>query len=201
LLHAGFPDKSKAWRKLGAVYAVPAGRGNQASADQVTVSLDYSLDAGRTWTTAATANLSDPTARTLQLEAALASNAATSRFLQLRLAWSSVLDWAPVLTQVWADYTVLDNAPPRRRWELKVVCRDGQVRRDGAVQSRSGRQLAADLWAAWQGGTTLTFRDVDYDADPAQRSVRIVAIAEEVAKAADAGRWGESLLSLTLVEV
>jgi hypothetical protein len=61
--------------------------------------------------------------------------------------------------------------------------------------------LAADLWTAWQGGTTLSFRDVDYDADPAERSVRIVAIAEEVAKAADAGRWGESLLSLTLVEV
>ena len=42
----------------------------------------------------------------------------TSRHLQMRVSWSSVSDWAPVLVDVWAEYETLDNAPNRRRWEL-----------------------------------------------------------------------------------
>ncbi len=47
----------------------------------------------------------------------------------------------------------------------------------------------------------MPFKDVDHDAAPNVRQVRIVGIAEEVAKPADAGRWGESIVALTLVEV
>jgi hypothetical protein len=42
---------------------------------------------------------------------------------------------------------------------------------------------------------------VDYDATAATSQVRIVGIAEEVAKPSDGGRWGESTVALTLVEV
>ena len=201
LLHAGHPDKPKAWRKVGAIFSMPEGRGNQASGDAVTVALEYSTDAGASWTQAATSSPSSPVTRTLTLEGSLGSNAASSRFLQLRVSWSSVLDWAPVLTQVWADYQVLRNEPKRRRWELELVCRDGQVKRDDWPQSRTGRQLASDLWAAWEEGTTIAYRDVDYDAMLRTHQVRIVRIEETVPKPADAGRWGESVVSVTLVEV
>ena len=119
---------------------MPAGRGNQASTDQVTVSLDYSLDAG--------ADLDDggdsQPDRSDGADAATGSGtgleAATSRFLQLRLAWSSVLDWAPVLTQIWADYAVLDNAPPRRRMgsEGGLPRRPGQAGRGGRSRAAGG---------------------------------------------------------------
>ena len=201
LLDAGERDKAKAWRKIGATFAVPENRGNQASASPVTLSLSYSLDGGKTLTTAATKLVSDPATRVVELDAALGSSAAVSRWIQLRVQWSGVADWAPVLTGVWAEYELLDNPARRRRWAFKVHARDGTVQRDGGVAPRDGRQLAADLWAAWANGQTVTFKDVDYDVTGQVASVRIVGIGEEIAKPADAGRWGESVLALTLVEV
>ena len=96
---------------------------------------------------------------------------------------------------------MLDSPARRRAWQFTVRARDGQVKRDGAVQPRTGRQLAADLWADWQTGATIPFKDIDFDADPTPRQVRIVGIAEEVDKPSDAGRWGDSTIALTLVEV
>ena len=122
------------------------------------------------------------------------------RFLQLRVRWSSVADWAPVLAAAWADWDIDDQPARRRRWALKVRAGDGQVGRDGGVQPLTGRQRIAALWAAWQAGTPIAFRDVDYDADPVERTVTILDIEETVAKPADAGGWGDSVLALTLAE-
>jgi hypothetical protein len=44
-------------------------------------------------------------------------------------------------------------------------------------------------------------RDLDYDLTARQYAVRVVGISEEIPKPADGGRWGESVLKLTLVEV
>lgn len=180
-------------------------RGNPASSDPVTLTLSYSIDGGKTFTTAATTSVNDPTNRTFDLEANLASGAqgapAVSRFLVLRVSFSSVLDWSPVLTGVWAEYELLDAPARRRKWSFKVHARDATVQRDGSVAARTGRQLAADLWADWAAGATVAFKDVDYDATAVTYQVRIVGLAEEVAKPSDGGRWGDSVLSLTLVEV
>jgi hypothetical protein len=201
LLDCGERDKLKAWRKVGALFAVPEVRGNAASGDGVTLTLSYSVDGGKTFTTAATTSVDDPTMRTIELDFALANNAAASRWLQLKVAWSSVLDWAPVLTGLWAEYELLDQPARRRRWAFKVHTRDVTVQRDGAVAARSGRQLAADLWTDWQAGATVPFKDLDFDTTGVTYQVRVVGIGEEVAKPADGGRWGESTLALTLVEV
>ncbi|HEV3495354.1 MAG TPA: hypothetical protein VHA34_03270, partial [Actinomycetes bacterium] len=200
LLDAGERDKPKAWRKLGATFAVPEARGNQASADPVTVALSFSIDGGKTFTQVASASPSDPTGRVLELSGEPAAPA-VGHWVQLRATWTSVLDWAPVLTGLWAEYELLDAPARRRRWRFKVHARDGTVQRDGAVASRSGRQLAADLWAAWAAGATVPFTDLDFDLTAKTYQVRIVGIAEEVAKPADGGRWGEAVLALTLVEV
>jgi len=207
LLDAGARDAAKRWRLVGAAFAAPEGRGNPVSTGQPTIALDWSLDAGRTWQTAATATAADPRGRTRHLEAPLPAGAA-SRWLQLRVRWEGVTDWAPTLAGVWAEHEPIEpgepeGAPPgpkRRRWTLAVAARDGQVRRDGGLQPRGGRRLAADLWAAWETGSPLPFRDIDYDATERTHQVRIEAITEEVPKPADAGRWGESQLALTLVE-
>lgn len=203
LLDAGEPATAKAWTAIGARFAAPEARGNAASTDPVTIALDWSSDAGATWTEAAILTTSGTPARQYALLATPTAGdgrAPVGRSLQLRVRWSGVLDWAPVLTGLWAEWAIDDAPAPRRRWELKVAARDGQVRRDGGREARSGRQLAADLWAAWQTGTPVPFADVDYEAAPVTRTVRIVAIAEEIPKPADAARWGESVVSLTLVE-
>jgi hypothetical protein len=47
----------------------------------------------------------------------------------------------------------------------------------------------------------LPFRDIDYDAEPTERRVRIVGIKEEVARPSDAGEVGDAMIQVTLVEV
>jgi hypothetical protein len=201
LLDSGERDADKSWRAIGAAFAAPAIRGNPASSDLVSLSLSWSIDGGETWTLAAVQNVNDPTQRVITLRANLDSAAAVSPFLQLKVAWTSVADWAPVLTGLWAEYAVLDAPARRRRWSLAVMARDGLIRRDGALSPKSGRQQISDLWTAWAGNATITLKDIDYDADSVTRQVRIVDIEETVAKPAEASRWGESSVRLTLVEV
>lgn len=203
MIDAGERDKSKAWRKVGAVFAAPEKRGAGASVDPLNVWLDYSIDGGGTWQNVAFRNITANTLASLNvtLDADIASNAAVSRFLQLRVRWSSVLDWAPVLAGVWAEFELLDSPARRRRWQFTVTAADQLIDRDGSQLTRTGRQLIAELWASWQTGTTLTFRDLDYDADPTERRVRIVGIREVVPVPANAGKWGQSAVTLTLIEV
>jgi hypothetical protein len=167
----------------------------------VTVALAYSVDGGATWTTATSMSVNNPATRLFDLEANLASAVAVSRFLMLRVTFSSVLDWAPTLTGVWSEYELLDTPAKRRKWTFKVHARDATVQRDGSVASRTGRQLAADLWSDWSTGSTVGFKDIDFDATAQIYQTRIVGIGEEVAKPSDGGQWGESTLSLTLIEV
>jgi len=203
MIDAGERDKDKAWRKVGAVFATPETFGEDDSADQVTVTLDWSDDAGGTWHSAASRVIAAiaTDARQFSLDADIASDGSVGRWMMLRVTWSSVSDWAPVLTGLWTEFEVLDAPARRRRWQLSVVAHDQVVRRDGGEMSRGGRQLIADLWQAWEEGTTLPYRDIDYDATPVERRVRIVGIREQVARPADAGDLGDAVVQLTLVEV
>lgn len=201
LIDAGERDKLKAWRRMGASFAAPEDRGNPASVDQVTVSLAYSVDGGSTFATLGNLISTDPTDRTVELAFDPAGGSPESATLQLRVTWSSVLDWAPTLTCLWADYELLNVAARRRRWTMTVSARDGLAARDGAAMSATGRQHSANLWSSWAAGATLTLRDLDYDATLRQYAVRVAGIEEAIPKPADAGRWGDSLLTLTLVEV
>jgi hypothetical protein len=141
-----------------------------------------------------------------------------SRLLQVRQRWSSVSDWAPVLTRVWVEYEdaeaydlaevaeaayeqgLLDEARGRRRWEFTVGAGDREVRRDGGVDALTGREKIAALWAAWESAAPLSFKDIDNDAEPATYTVDIVDIEERAPKPADSGRWGESVIDLVLEE-
>jgi hypothetical protein len=201
LLDAGERDAAKSWRAIGATFATPEERGNVASTDPVTLSLAWSIDGGATWATAATATLSDPTVRTHQLTAELPTGAAVARSLQIRITFASVADWSPVLTGLWADYALLDRPPRRRRWSFAILARDASIQRDGSIATLSGRAQITALWQTWEDNQTLSFRDLDYDADPTERAVRITAIDEQVPKPSDAANWGAAAIHLQLLEL
>jgi hypothetical protein len=52
------------------------------------------------------------------------------------------------LVNVWTEHAALENAPPRRRWELVIAAGDRHVRRDGNLDPQSGRQKIVALWDA-----------------------------------------------------
>lgn len=202
LIDADERDKDKAWRKIGAVFADPEPF-NALSVDAVDVYLDYSTDNGTTWTQAATRNLVGSTNanHNFTLNADIASASAVSRFLQLRVRWASLTRWAPTLVDCWAEFELLDSPARRRRWIIIVKAADQVIDRDGSPLAVTGRQLINQLWTDWQTGTTIPFRDIDYDDVATTRNVRIIGIEEDTERPADHGRWGHSLIKLTLVEV
>ena len=211
------PTADKAWRRMGATFASPGSRGNAASVDSVSFPLDYSTDGGVNWVTAVDTPAASGSARVLTREIAF-EDPPVSRVLQLRQRWSSVSDWAPVLTSVWvefenaAEYALGELAQAtyeaelaqegalRRRWELTVDAGDRRAKRDGQLDAKTGRQAITALWDAWELGTTVTFKDIDNDTDPVTYVVAIVGIEEKVAKPADSARWGESAVTLVLEE-
>ena len=75
------------------------------------------------------------------------------------------------------------------------------VERDGGQHVRSGAEIVADLWQAWQTGATVAFRDVDYDTDPVERRVRIVGLNEQIAQPTRPSPIAASQIAVTLVEV
>ncbi len=201
LLDAGDRGRQKAWRAIGATFASPEPRGNQASVDAVSLTLSYSIDGGNTFTTAATISTSDPTERAFELAGVIGNNVATSTTIMLKLNWTSVSDWAPVMTGLWADFELLDSPARRRKWSFSVLARDAAVQRDGSASTRTGRELAFDLWQGWQEGATIVLRDIDFDLTSELYQVRIVDITEEVPKPSTFGESAASVIGLTLVEV
>lgn len=201
LIDAGERDRVKAWRMIGVSFATPEDRGNIASTDEVTITVSYSIDGGATFLPHITALPFEPANRILELELGFAAGSLESKLVQLRVSWSSVTDWAPILTCIWLDYELLGSPARRRKWRMAIAARDGLMQRDGSVHARSGRQIAADLWSSWDNVTTMSLRDLDYDVTGKQYPVRIAGISEEIPKPADGNLWGASTLHLTLVEV
>lgn len=198
LIAAGNADAPKAWRAIAAYFSWPEDPGHGGSADTVGIQLEYSTDAGETWTVADAASVSVANTHQLVVELPVPP---VSRLLQLRVSWSSVSDWAPVLSRLVVDYVTIDNAPRRRQWKLKVRARDRTVGRDSGVLAQTGREQIDALFTAWRDQTTVTFRDTDYDASPVQHTVRVIDIKQEEPKSSDGGRWGDALLTLTLAEL
>jgi hypothetical protein len=121
--------------------------------------------------------------------------------LQLRVSWASVSDWAPVLSRLVVDYAVIDTAPRRRQWKLKVLARDQAVDREGGALAAGGRAQIDALFTTWRDQTTVPFRDIDYDIQPVERPVRVLDIKHEETKPADAGQWGDGVVTVTLAEL
>lgn len=204
MIDTGDRDKIKAWRKIGAVFSSPELRGEFGTTDVVAVYLDYSIDGGASWVTGSgtsSASLTGNNLNNMNFELHRELQGVTSRFIQLRIRWQSTTSWAPILTGLWVEHEALSSPARRRKWQLKIHARDQEIDRDGVTLTRTGRALIEELWQAWETDTPLTFRDIDYDTDPTQRTVRIVGIAEVATQPFDHGIWGDSTITLNLVEV
>lgn len=196
LLDANDRDRAKGWRRVGAEFAWPDGRG---SADQVTVHVEYSTDGGAVWQSAAMVNVAGNGSRVVSVSGPTIAGT-VGRFLQVRVTVSSILDWSPVLLCLWVEAEVLDDVT-RRRWRFTVQCKDAVVCRDGSVDTTGARALAARLWALWGSGSTFSMRDVDYDSTGTAYSVRVAGMVEKISKPQDAGTFADGEIELTLAEV
>ena len=175
-------------------------RGNQASADTVALTLRYSIDGGKTWTDAASTTVGTGIGRVHDLGGLIPGTIPESRYLQVQVAWDSVSDWAPTLAAISVEYERLGGTK-RRRWQIGVIAQDRMVERDGSRHLRSGAEIVADLWQAWETGATVPFRDVDYDADPTERGVRIIGLSEQIPTPSNPAAIATSQITVTLLEV
>lgn len=200
VLDAGDRASIKAWLNAGAAFHVPEIRGDITSIDTVTMSLEYSINNGSTFTSLVSAAYSDPAVRNNRIEANFGAGI-ESQTLMLRVVWTGVTDWAPTLTSIWVDYSILGDATRKRRWQFKVNARDALILRSSAIESRTAVQLVADLWAAWSAGTSVLLRDIDYDDAATEYQTRIIAISEERKTPANIGALTASELTLTLIQL
>ncbi len=189
----------KSWKRVHATFASPEQRGNPLSVSPVTLSLNCSVDGGRTFFNAGSMIVTDPTQRTLALSFDIAQHATIGPFLQMQVGWSGVTDWAPALVGLRAEYEAIDLAPRRKRWSFSIRAHDRAVQRDGSVDPRPALDLASDVWSAWANAQPMTFTDLDFDATGTSHIVHIVSLTE--ALPAVNNRHGDALLSLELVEL
>lgn len=178
LLDAGDRVSLKAWRRVGAIFATPEDRGNQASIDAVTVTLAVSTDGGRLFVNVASQVMTDPTSRVVEIVAELPAGIYLSRLLQVKVTISGVSDWSPVLVGAWADHGSMPAPTRRKRWSFKVRTDAGQVDMTGSRDVRSVQQTIDDLWAAWASGSPVELVDVDTDVTGTVPLVRVVGLAE-----------------------
>ncbi len=157
------------------------------------------MDGGASWTAIASQNLTNASSRLISIGGAISAKP-TSRFLQLKVAVSSISAWCPVIVGLWAEHETMDLPTRRRRWKFTVQLSDQVVTRDSSIDETGARDLAIGLWDSWDAGAVVTFKDVDYDQTATSYSVRIAGIREVITKAADIA-MASSDVELTLVEV
>jgi hypothetical protein len=192
LLDGGAPELLKRWTRAGVELARPDGE----PVGSWNITLDYSTDAGASWTTAGT------TAVTSELATVQHPLSVTANALRLRVTGTRLSGLPPLITALWVEYVLLDGSRRTRRWELKVQAAGQRVNRAGALDARSGQQLRQALWDLYEDAATLAFRDVDYGATLSERQVRLVELRETWRQPADQAVQGaDTVLEITLQEV
>ena len=201
MIHVDHVEAEKSWQAIGAVFARADRRGNPAGTGAVVLELDYSINGGRSWTNAGSTAIGDPEQRTALVGFDLGAAPKVSTYLMLRVRWSGVTDWAPVLAGIWAEWELVGVPARRRRWHMSIEAKARSVNPLGDVDARDGYTMANDLWLAWSTSAGITFHDVDYDTTAIEHNVQVVAIAEEM-KVTDRERVGhQSTVKLQLVEL
>ena len=191
-LDGGAPEVTKQWTAAGFELGAPEGPAALAAAP-ATWLLDYSTDAGATWTQAGALT---PDALVASAEVTLA---VAARRLWLRVRCTGGGPNNPALRTVWARWAAGVTAAARRRWEFKVVAGDGVVTLSGAGDGRDGRQIAREL-AALAGGGPVTFHDLRYAASGESATVQVVEVEEQVGRNLEP-HGGESVVRVVLEEL
>ena len=195
-------ERDKDWSTIGAEFHRPDGENVGSWSAQ----LQYSVDAGRSWSNAGSAQTVD--AEHDRITADLSG--VTARVLMVRANLTATSGLAPALAALWADWSVTDDdgggegeagTPAgttrtlQRRWRLTVLAQDGLVDRAGASLGLTASAIRANLWSRLN--LTSAFTDVD---GTAHATVTLTGIEEEWLAPADAALHVATRLRLTLVE-
>lgn len=189
-LDGGAPEVAKRWTSVGLELGAPEGPA-VLTATPATWMLDYSTDAGNTWTQALS-----------HTPATVVTSAATTIDVTARRLWLAVRCTGggannPGLRTVWARWSAA--APARRRWEFVVRAADRLVTHTGGADDRDGRQIVADL-TALAGGGPITLHDLDYAATGLTATVQVVSV-EETAGRTPAPPGPDATVRVVLEEV
>lgn len=201
-LIGGGIERDKQWTRIGAEFHRPDG----VEVGAWTAQLQYSADAGRTWTNAGAPQTVGGEHQ--RISAALPG--VTARALIARVNLTAVSGPAPALAALWADWRVTEadgggegspgSGPTatrelRRRWRMTLLAQDGLIDREGAPLGLGAGTIRANLWALLD--QTTSFTDLDGTAHP---FVRLAALEEEWPMPADAAHHISTRLRLELVE-
>lgn len=183
-------ERDKSWSRIGAEFHRPDGEPVGSWSAQ----LQYSVDAGRSWTNAAGSQTVD--AEHQRITADLSD--VSARVLMVRVNLIATSGLAPALTALWADWSVTEGdgggeGTPgtsaetartlERRWRMTVLAQDGVIDRDGTALGLDATTIRSNLWARLN--QTSSFTDVD---GTIHSPVTLSAIEEEWPSPADAAQ-------------
>lgn len=118
--------------------------------------------------------------------------------LTVRVTWTPSANGTGFrLLALHANGWELPAAPAVKRWTLRVRCSDLLLNRAGNVDARTGEAMRAALVGLAATGTPIAYADLDYDANPATQTVRVIE-AEESARRGDGTHFWESEIAVTL---
>ncbi len=195
-------ERDKDWSALGAEFHRPDGE----SVGSWSAQLQYSVDAGRSWTNAGSSQTVDDEHERITADL----SDVTARVLMVRVNLSATSGLAPALAALWADWNVTEDdgggdgvaSTPasssrtlQRRWRLTVLAQDGLVNREGASLGLAATTIRSNLWARLN--EVSAFTDVD---GASHATVTLTDIEEEWPSPADATLHVATRMKLTLVE-
>ncbi len=189
LIDGGAPDRTKYWRQVG----VELARADPQAVGEWSYQLQYSTDAGGSWTDAGL-----PVTVTAATATVRAAISVSSRYLRIRIVGTQTSGLPPFVMAVWAEFESLNESVRRRRWQFKIAATDRIVTRDGAVDPRAGQDVRVQLWDLFTNAESFSFEDVD----GGTYATRMIGLREEWHKPADALKVGaHTTFDVTLVEL
>jgi hypothetical protein len=121
--------------------------------------------------------------------------------LLIRITWTPTSAYAGLqINGVFAAGWKVAAVPRHERWTLKLRITDRMIRRDGAVDARSGETQLQALRALAQSGGTFVFQDIDYDLNARNITCRIADI-EETERKGDGTHFLESTVKVLIEAV
>lgn len=201
-LDAGQGDATKTWMQVVVDWSLalyPSQRSPPANPGG-TLLVETSVDDGLTWVTQGTVTVvANATGK--QETVVLGTGGLEAACLLVRVTWTPTSAYAAVqIDGIWASGWAIADMPHRETWTMKLKVTDKLVKRDGAVDSRSGETMLQALRSLAQSGRTATFQDVDADLAAGTRTVRVLEMKETERKG-DGTHFLESQVALTLTAV
>lgn len=196
--------RDKNWTQIGAEFHRP----DNELVGSWSAQLQYSTDAGRTWSNAGSSQTVDDEHE--RITADISASSVTARVLMVRVNMSQTSGLAPILVALWADWDVTDDdggsegssgtsgstsRTHQRRWRFEIPAQDSLIDRNGALLGLSASTIRSNLWARLN--QTSSFTDLD---GTVHATTTITDIKESWPSPADQPTNVSTIMELTIVE-